>query len=160
CPPVAAEMFDNFVRVGCAQESKDGGVAGLNHSPDFLDEVFGDAELVLPPASVNSACSCAGGAPCKHARRQGARRRGCAYPACKRNREGGPYQRPPEAAPGGAFTRSQLKALVNPELTFVVPVDGDRVVKIDRPVKIHIFQLVENFRRPVHVLLETYHYQF
>jgi len=58
-------------------------------------------------------------------------------------------QRPPQTAPGRALTLSRLKALVNPQLTVVVPVDGDRIVEIDRPIPLHVFRLIKYLRRPV-----------
>src|SRR5262245_9755925 len=54
---VAAELLRHFVGIGSAQKPIDGGVTRLNHRPDLLDKLIGDAEFVLPPCGVDSARS-------------------------------------------------------------------------------------------------------
>ena len=121
------------------------------------DEVLGDAEVFFPRARVNRA---GGRAESDAAQRAGGQGGRDARAACKRGREHCADEAAKQSAPGGTLASRQLIALIDPELSLVVAVHGNRVAQIDDPGVVHFFEGVENLGRPIHVLLESHDNQF
>src|SRR6516162_9226908 len=54
---VTTELVRHRLGIRSPQKRVDRRVSGLNHRPNLLDELVGDAELILPPRRVESARS-------------------------------------------------------------------------------------------------------
>src|SRR5258708_2081899 len=157
---ITAELVRHDLRIGRAQKRVDRRVTWLDHRPNVLDKVIGDTEFILPPRSVDGACSGSEGAATESPCRNSPCRHRSTCSASEGDGEGGPDQRAPQTAPARAFAGGHLEALVNPELTVIVTIDGDCVVEVHGPVLVHPLQLVEHVRCTVHVFLEANDYQF
>jgi uncharacterized membrane protein len=59
-------------------------------------------------------------------------------------------------ATGGAFARCHPVTGINPQFAVVVAIGRYGIVQINGPVIVHVHELVQHFRSPEHVLLETY----